>query len=152
MHTLALFSTVIALLLVCSHAVPIRDVDSFATLERRGWDAGVVEARGGIAASQARLLELTARKSDLELQQQFVGQSRKQLADMVSSLLQQSSKLDPASDAAKKIQSQVASIQSKDKELEMQSKKLDTELQAVETEIEAVKKVIDPNIEESFQT
>jgi len=39
-----------------------------------------------MAASQARLLMLTARKSDLELQMQFVSQRRMQLANAVAAL------------------------------------------------------------------
>ena len=41
----------------------------------------------GLAASQARYMMLTARKSDLELQMQFIQQSRAALANTVAALV-----------------------------------------------------------------
>lgn len=109
-------------------------------------------ARGGLAASQSRMMMLTARKSDLELQQQFVSQQRMQLANTTSSLFQQQAKLDPASPQAQQLQMRIASLQSVDKSLEMEMKQLDTQHQAVQTEIAAVQKIISKNIEQSFKT
>jgi len=40
-----------------------------------------------MAASQARYMMLTARKSDLELQMQFIQQSRAALANTVAALV-----------------------------------------------------------------
>lgn len=107
--------------------------------------------RGGLAASQSRLLMLTSRKSDLELQQQFVSQSRMQLANLSSGLFNQQAKLDPGSPAAKLLQARISSLQAVDKTLEMQMKRLDTQHQAVQTEMESVQKVIQKNIETSFK-
>lgn len=105
----------------------------------------------GLGASQARLLMLTARKSDLELHLQFVNQGRMQLANMVSGLFSAQSNLDPSSQESQNLNASIASIQSRDKMLELESKKLDTQHQAVQTEVESVQKVISKNIESSFK-
>lgn len=105
----------------------------------------------GLAASQARLLMLTARKSDIELQLQFVSQARMQLSNGVSYLYSQSANLTPGSSDDKKLQSQIAQIQEADKRLEMESKRLDTQRTAIQTEYESVQKMIQKNIEVSFK-
>lgn len=106
----------------------------------------------GFAASQARYLVLTARKSDLELQGQFVNQARMSLANTMGALFTISANLDPESPTAIAIQARVAAVQSLDKALEMQLRRVDTQRNAVQTEIEAVQKVISKNIEGSFKT
>ncbi len=106
----------------------------------------------GFAASQARLLALTARKSDLELQGQFINQARLSIANSVGSLFNVASNLDPTSPEAQRIQSRIAAIQSLDKSLEIQLRRVDTQREAVMTEVDAVKKVIAKNIEMSFKT
>ncbi len=105
----------------------------------------------GLGASQARLLSLTARKSDLELQLQFVNQARQQVSSMVSGLFNKQSNLNPDSADSQRLQSSISSIQERDKSLELESKRLDTQHQAVQTEIESVQKVISKNIESSFK-
>lgn len=105
----------------------------------------------GLGASQARLLMLTARKSDLELQLQFVNQARMQIANMVSGLFSSSANLDPNSAQSQQLQSTISSIQERDKMLEIQSRQIDTQHQTVQTEIDAVSKVISKNIESSFK-
>lgn len=105
----------------------------------------------GLAASQARLLMLTARKSDLELQWQFVSQARMQLANATSGLYNQMANLNPGSGDDQRLQAQIAALQEQDKRLEMESKRIDTQHQAVQTEIESVQKVITKNIEMSFK-
>jgi hypothetical protein len=107
----------------------------------------------GLAASQARLLMLTARKSDLELQLQFIQQARQQLANMVSNLFQASSNLDPnpQNPEVQQKQSAIASVQQRDKVMEMQAQRINSQHDAVQTEVEAVQKVIQKNIESSFK-
>lgn len=107
----------------------------------------------GLAASQARLLCLTARKSDLELQWQFVSQARMQLANMTSALFNASASqnLEPGSPDDKAIQARISALQEQDKRLEMESKRIDTQHQAVQTEVESVQKIISKNIESSFK-
>src|SRR6476469_5598901 len=105
----------------------------------------------GLGASQARLLLLTARKQDLELQLQMVQQARMQVSNMVSSLFNRSSNLDPDSKENKRLESAVSSIQERDKMLEQQSRRIDTQHQAVQTEIDSVAKVISKNIESTFK-
>ena len=106
----------------------------------------------GLAASQARFLALTARKSDLELKGQFINQARMQLAAITGQLFSTSSNLDPDSKSAKQLQARIERLQQVDKILELQLRRVDTQQQAVQTEISAVQKVIDKNIDMSFKT
>jgi len=105
----------------------------------------------GLGASQARLLMLTARKSNLELNLQFINQARMQLSNMVSGLFNQQSNLEPDSSQSQRLNAQISSIQERDKQLEMESKRIDTQHQAVQTELDSVSKVISKNIESSFK-
>lgn len=105
----------------------------------------------GLGASQARLLMLTARKSDLELHMQMVNQGRMQIANMVSALFNRQSNLEPDSADSKRLQASISSVQERDKMLEMETKRLDTQHQAVQTEIDSVQKVISKNIESTFK-
>lgn len=106
----------------------------------------------GFAASQARFMSLTARKSDLELQGQFINQSRMQLANVTGNLFTISSNLEPESPEAQQLQARIAAIQAVDKSLELQLRRVDTQHDAVQTEIDAVRKVISKNIEGTFKT
>lgn len=106
----------------------------------------------GLAASQSRYLNLTARKSDLELTGQQINQSRLQLANVTNDLFNVSTTLDPDSDEAIQIQLRINSLQSLDQALELQLRRVDTQQEAVQTEIESVKKVIDKNIDLTFKT
>ncbi|MBX2861755.1 MAG: hypothetical protein KTR14_11025, partial [Vampirovibrio sp.] len=74
----------------------------------------------GLAASQSRLLILTARQSDLELTGQQINQSRLQLANVTNDLFNVATTLDPDSDEAIQIQLRINSLQSLDQALELQ--------------------------------
>ena len=106
----------------------------------------------GLAASQARLLMLTARKSDLELQGQMINQSRMALANAASLLFSVASNLDPSGPEARQIQARTSALQALDKSLELQLRRVDTQHDAVQTEVEAVQKVIGKNIASTFKT
>lgn len=106
----------------------------------------------GFAASQARYMMLTARKSDLELQGQFINQARLQLANITGALFTIASNLEPESPETQQLQARIAAIQSIDKALELQLRRVDTQRDAVQTEIDAVRKVIGKNIEGTFKT
>ncbi|HEY9745294.1 MAG TPA: hypothetical protein V6C99_03650 [Oculatellaceae cyanobacterium] len=106
----------------------------------------------GLAASQARFLALTARKSDLELTGQQINQSRMQLANVTNQLFTIVSNLEPDSDEAVQIQLRINALQGLDKSLELQLRRVDSQQQSVQTEIEAVQKVIDKNIDMTFKT
>lgn len=106
----------------------------------------------GFAASQARYLMLTARKSDLELQGQFINQARLQLANITGALFTIASNLEPESPETQQLQARVAAIQAIDKALELQLRRVDTQRDAIQTEIDAVRKVIGKNIEGTFKT
>ncbi len=105
----------------------------------------------GFAASQARLIMLTARKSDLEIQLQFINQARLQLANVSGALFNVTTNLEPESPQAQAIQARIASIQTLDKSLELQNKRIDAQWQAITTEVESVQRVIKKNIEMSFK-
>ena len=106
----------------------------------------------GFAASQARYLMLTARKSDLELQGQFINQARLQIANVVGALYQLQANLEPDSPFSTQLQAQISAIQQLDKGLEVQLRRVDTQREAAQTEIEAVRKVIATNIQSTFKT
>lgn len=91
----------------------------------------------GLVASQARLLMLTAYKSDLEFKMQQISQRRMQLAAAATNIIY--------NEAAQ------AQVQSLDKQLEMQMKIYETQHKAVSTEHDSVVKIIDKNIEKSFK-
>jgi len=91
----------------------------------------------GLVASQARLLMLTAYKSDLELKMQQICQRRMILAAY-------------ATQAMYNEEAQVQ-LQSLDKQLEMQLKIYETQHKAVTTEYESVQKIIEKNIQMSFK-
>jgi hypothetical protein len=105
----------------------------------------------GLGASQARLIMLTARKSNLELNLQFINQARMQLSNMVSGMFNQQSNLEPESSNAQRLSAQISAVQQRDKQLELESRRIDTQHQAVQTEIDAVSKVISKNIESTFK-
>lgn len=106
----------------------------------------------GFAASQARYMMLSARRSDLELQGQFVNQARMQLANMTGALFTIASNLEPESPETQQLQGRIAAIQAIDKALELQLRRVDTQRDAVQTEIDSVRKVIGKNIESTFKT
>lgn len=106
----------------------------------------------GLAASQARLMMLISRKSDLEFLGQSINQERMMLAALTSQLFSASSNLDPDSREAAALQGRIERLQMVDKILELQLKRIDTQHNAVQTEIGAVDKVIEKNIASSFKT
>jgi DNA repair ATPase RecN len=106
----------------------------------------------GLAASQARFLDLTARKIDLELVGQQINQSRLQLANVTNDLFNVSTSLDPNNEDSIKIQMRINALQQLDQSLELQLRRVDTQHAAVQTELDAVKKVIDKSIDLTFKT
>jgi chromosome segregation ATPase len=106
----------------------------------------------GLAASQARYLTLTARKSDLELTGQQINQSRLQLANATGQLFTISANLEPESQTAIQLQLRISALQTLDKSLELQLRRVDTQREAIVTEIDAVNKVIQKNIAGTFKT
>ncbi len=106
----------------------------------------------GMGASQARYLELTSRKSDLEFTGQQINQSRMQLANITNQLFTVATNLDPDTPEAITIQLRINAVQSLDEALEMQLRRVDTQQKSVMTEIEAVQKVIDKNVSQTFKT
>ncbi len=121
----------------------------------------------GLAASQGRFLQLTARKSDLEFSGQNINQKRmaltyraeaintqlyeKQIA-LYDSVVGSSPLIDITTPEIKALLSQIDLFHDMDRQLEIELKNIDTQQQSVQTEIDAVQKVIDKNIDMTFKT
>ena len=121
----------------------------------------------GLSASQCRLLVLTARLSDLELQAQQICNSKIRLAVQstdaaleYTDALRNSAKTTEADSPEQNVDMDAAELKYKliterlaaqDKIYDLQLKNIDTEHNACQTEIDSVKKVIDKNIERSFK-
>ncbi|OGI17542.1 MAG: hypothetical protein A2255_07270 [Candidatus Melainabacteria bacterium RIFOXYA2_FULL_32_9] len=101
----------------------------------------------GLVASQARILMLTSRKSDLEFAMQQISQRRMMLAQATMSLAQTQMAAGPEAQEDPRS----AMLQQVDKMLEMQSLQFQTLHKTVSTELESVQKIIDKNIERSFK-
>lgn len=106
----------------------------------------------GLAASQARFLNLTARKTDLEFQGQMINQQRMAVSYSAEAMLNSASLLDPTTPEYQSKLTKIDSLHQIDRRLEIELNSVDTQQQAVQTEIEAVKKVIDKNIDLTFKT
>jgi hypothetical protein len=104
----------------------------------------------GFAANNARLMGLIARKSDLELEGQFISQHRMFLSSMSSGLFNLQAKLDPESRAAKVLEARIQTLQQADKVLEMHLNRINSQRDAVNQEMESVRKVVSKNIQGSF--
>jgi hypothetical protein len=111
----------------------------------------------GLAASQARFLQLTARKSDLEFKGQQVNQERTINAHNMEQLVEEMQLLasnglleDP--NYYRVIEAELEQRHAIDRTLELELRNLDTQQNEVQTEIDAVSKVIDKNIDMTFKT
>ncbi len=93
----------------------------------------------GLVASQARLMMLLSRKTDLEFVIQMISQRRTALAFQ--------------STAAANSYPQLANqLRIMDRDLEIQQKNLETQHKIVITEYDGIKKLVDKNIDLSFKT
>lgn len=111
----------------------------------------------GLAASQARFLQLTARKSDLEFKGQQINQERTINAHAMETLVEQMQALaaDGLLDDPSLYHSIEAELEQKhaiDRTLEIELRNVDTQHQEVQTEVDAVSKVIDKNIDMTYKT
>lgn len=104
----------------------------------------------GFAANQARLLGLIARKSDLELEAQFLNQHRMYLGNMVTGIMELQAKLEPESKSAKILEARIQKLQQADKALEMHLNRINSQRDALSSELESVRKIISKNIQGSF--
>jgi capsule polysaccharide export protein KpsE/RkpR len=105
----------------------------------------------GFAASQARLLMLTARKTDIELQSQFINQARMQMGNTVGSLMNLTADLNPESPTMQALQARIAAIQQIDKALELQQTRLGSQYKMIEAEFDSLKKIVEKSIQGSFK-
>jgi chromosome segregation ATPase len=110
--------------------------------------AGPPPPVGGFAGTQARLLALTARRADLELQAQFVNEQRLRLGNGMSSLYDALSDGGPDADV---VRERIQYVRAADKVLEMNLNRLNSQRDAIYKEIESVRRVIGRNIEVAFR-
>lgn len=111
----------------------------------------------GLAASQARFLQLTARKSDLEFKGQQLNQERTINAHNMELLVEQMQQYAPGGlledpNLYTHIELELETKHAIDRTLELELKNVDTQHQEVQTEVDAVNKVIDKNIDMTFKT
>lgn len=104
----------------------------------------------GFAANQARLIALISRRSDLELQAQFISQHRMYLGNMVTGFFNLQSNLEPGTEAANILDARVRQLQQADKMLELHLNRITSQRQAVDQEIESVRGLVSKNIQGSF--
>ena len=111
----------------------------------------------GMSASQCRLLQITARLSDLEVQAQGISNSKIRNSVRSEALsVAYTNVLATGTDA--EIQTATALyeaqnnvLESQDKMFDMSLENLDTEHTAAQTEVDSVKKVIGKNVERTFK-
>lgn len=115
----------------------------------------------GLVASQARLLMLTARASDLEFEMQSISQQIMLVSGSMGNLAMQSANVtmnamnsnnsQQAAAMTKQLESKRYQLEQWEKVLDMKMKNADTQHSAVVTEMDSVKKIIDKNIERTFK-
>ena len=114
----------------------------------------------GLAASQARFLQLTARKSDIEYKGQQINQERTINANNMEQLVEQmqaASQTNGDGDLVDPnlytvVQAELDQKHVIDQQLEIELKNIDTQHTEVQTEVDSVKKVIDKNIDMTYKT
>ena len=104
----------------------------------------------GFSANQARLMALISRRSDLELEAQFISQQRLYLGNMVSGYFNLHARLDPGSKAARTLDAKIKQLQQADKLLEMHLNRINSQREAINKEQDSVQKLISDNIQRSF--
>lgn len=111
----------------------------------------------GMSASECRLLQLTARLSDLEVEAQSISNSKirnavrsEALATAYTAVLQSGTDAEIQS-ATATFEAQNSVLEAQDKLFDMSLQNLDTEHTAAQTEVDSVKKVIGKNIERTFK-
>jgi len=95
-------------------------------------------------------MSLIARKSDLELEAQFISEHRMYLGNMVTGLFGMQEKLEPGSQAAKILDARIQQLQQADKMLEMQLNRINSQAEACDKEMQGAQKMVDQDIQESF--
>lgn len=106
----------------------------------------------GFAASQARVLMLTARNHDLSFQIQLMSNSLQQLANATLRMIPFAVNLQPNSPESQQLLARQAQTSQMEKSLNLQLEVVRAQQKAVQTELEAVQKTISDNITHSFKT
>jgi hypothetical protein len=101
----------------------------------------------GLAASQARLLYLTARQSDLQYMAQILNNQRISLSNESTQLLSLQADLQPGEAALETFQYQLAALNEIDKSLQLQLARVDNQNDAVTADVQTVKQIITKSIE-----
>jgi DNA repair ATPase RecN len=101
----------------------------------------------GLAASQARLLYLTARQSDLQYMAQIMNTQRISLSNQAIELTSFQADLEPGNPALEQLQYRLAALNEIDKTLQLQLARVDNQNDAVTADVQTVKQVITKAIE-----
>jgi len=104
----------------------------------------------GFAANQARLMGLISRRSDLELEAQFISQHRMYLGNMISGFFNMQAKLEPESEASKILDARIKQLQQAEKVLEMHLNRVTSQRDAVIKELDSTRELVKKNIDSSF--
>ena len=104
----------------------------------------------GLATSQIRLEFLTLYRDDLEFKMQLITQTKLQLSAGETAIMNAGTDLDPDSPEMKYLNQRCAKLQQIEKQLDASMEKYKSQLQAVDTELESARKVVDKDIERSF--
>ena len=101
----------------------------------------------GLAASQARLLYLTARQSDLQYMAQIMNNQRISLSNQAIELTSMQADLQPGEAALEQVQYRLAALNQIDKSLQLQLTRVDNQNDAVGADIQTTKQIITKSIE-----
>lgn len=104
----------------------------------------------GFVTGTIRLLYLTQLKNDLEHRIMLVTESRRELAESISSLMEVGTNLDPNSPVIQNLRARRANLEKMEKRLEEQMTKYQTKLQAVEKEIGEAEKHVSKCVDREF--
>ena len=104
----------------------------------------------GFATNQARLTAMVSRKSDLELEAQFLEQHKLFLASLTNGFFNVQAKLEPDSPAAKLLEARIKQLEQADKILDMHLRRVTSQQEAVSKELESTSKLVEKNIQSSF--
>lgn len=104
----------------------------------------------GICVSLLRVMQLTAYKYDLEYNIQTLAQSKMELAQSVTELLNIGTDLDANNPLVKQLEYRKARLNELEKKLELKMENYKKRLSAVDQELQSVKGMLDKNMQSAF--
>lgn len=95
-------------------------------------------------------MALISRKSDLELEAQFISQHKMYLGNLTSGILNMQAKLEPDSPAAKMLEARIKQLSQAEKILDMHMNRINSQRDAVIKELDSTREIVKKNIDSSF--